>query len=621
MAASVASFHGTNLLSFFFLFSVVTSNENTTSFSFNTTAFVDGNLTNEAAENYTRTRPEEFESPTPTPGSTEEPPPTSLTLEPPEPPEPLPVSGRLITPVSNVDRLCPCDEHMQVCDISCCCDRDCSEEVALFTSCSVETVGGNNQMCSRDVASYSLLNTIDGFSEVYSSVRKENSYNILCIQSQNRVDGFSHPSPALPTDRNFDSLFKTFTSFVFGSEEDRGEPSAAELQASSGYQYGDVMGTEAQSGQRGMFMLSAPGVTADCVENSPAAFLKDQSSRCSRKVVLDQDCGGLPVLSMETYTNIQLLSGKSKDAAVVPVEVVSVVLQSVDGTQSELQISGAENLKPVLLKPTLCAHVVLKVVYTMMYNPAGEVLNVTVSLVLGFVDEAASTLKQEFHITFVQEDQEAAAVHYSGNPGYVFGLPLVSGMKTADGITRSIAPGDTLSLLHSAQDQDCLRGRHQRSLVLFGLDYVSGCTFRLEDAANCSQVHQVLLDVLRGPNYPQHVASFGNSPLDSPLDWVPIKSDLNAGEAQSCSVPLSFHLEIEWTKYGSLVNPQAQIVNVKEIIQTNSSSLVLLSAGSSVLSLSTSVSFTPVSAPALPGYRATPTINAKLPFDFFFPFV
>lgn len=126
-------------------------------------------------------------------------------------------------------------------------------------------------------------------------------------------------------------------------------------------------------------------------------------------------------------------------------------------------------------------------------------------------------------------------------------------------------------------------------------------------------------------------------------------------EAQSCSIPLSFHLEVEWTKYGSLVNPQNQIVSIREIIQTNTTSLVrftfwellrakihrrcidspnifycvwcpvlpqeLLSGGSSILSVRSSVSFIPVSAPAHPGYRATPTIDAKLPFDFFFPFV
>lgn len=55
------------------------------------------------------------------------------------------------------------------------------------------------------------------------------------------------------------------------------------------------------------------------------------------------------------------------------------------------------------------------------------------------------------------------------------------------------------------------------------------CPCRLDDAANCSRVTEILLSVLRGPNYPQYVSSFGNSPLDSPMDWVPIKSNFNTG--------------------------------------------------------------------------------------------
>lgn len=46
---------------------------------------------------------------------------------------------------------------------------------------------------------------------------------------------------------------------------------------------------------------------------------------------------------------------------VVPVEVASVILQSVDGSQAVLNISGGENLRPALLNPDLCANVVLKV--------------------------------------------------------------------------------------------------------------------------------------------------------------------------------------------------------------------------------------------------------------------
>ncbi|XP_053284771.1 tectonic-1 isoform X2 [Pleuronectes platessa] len=585
------------------LANVVTTDENVTSHDFNATASDEFTVTSNVTDSYTTTL--EATEPTLT---------YTSTVQPTAAAQPLPVSGRLLLPATDADRLCPCDEHSGACDINCCCDTECDEELPLFTGCSVSTVSGNKQLCSCDVASYSLRSTIDGYSQLQPSVRKETNYDIFCIQSQNRIDGWSHPSPSLPTDSNFDTLFKQFTSFLFGLEEN-----TAELQVPSGYQYGDVMVTAGEDGDRGMFWLPAPGVTADCVDTSPAAFLKDDSRGCSRRVNLDQDCSSLPALKMGTYTDVQLLTGTNKDAAVVPVEVASVILQSLEGTQTKWNMSGGENLSPVLLNPGLCANVVLKVVYAMKYNPAGKIVNVSVSLILGFVRETALSLKQEFQITFLQ-DVEEVAVDYSGNPGYVVGLPLVSGTRTHDGIVRSIDSRQTLSLLDAAEDQDCLRGLHQRSPVLFGLDSVSGCTLRLEDTANCSLVSQVLLDVLRGPNYPQYVASFGNSPLNNPLDWVQISS-FHPGEAQSCSIPLSLHLEVEWTKYGSLVNAQPQIVSIKEVVQTNTTSFALLSGSSSILTISMSVAFTPVSAAALPGYNAMPTIDAKLPYDFFSPFV
>ncbi|CAB1451086.1 unnamed protein product [Pleuronectes platessa] len=575
------------------LANVVTTDENVTSHDFNATASDEFTVTSNVTDSYTTTL--EATEPTLT---------YTSTVQPTAAAQPLPVSGRLLLPATDADRLCPCDEHSGACDINCCCDTECDEELPLFTGCSVSTVSGNKQLCSCDVASYSLRSTIDGYSQLQPSVRKETNYDIFCIQSQNRIDGWSHPSPSLPTDSNFDTLFKQFTSFLFGLEEN-----TAELQVPSGYQYGDVMVTAGEDGDRGMFWLPAPGVTADCVDTSPAAFLKDDSRGCSRRVNLDQDCSSLPALKMGTYTDVQLLTGTNKDAAVVPVEVASVILQSLEGTQTKWNMSGGENLSPVLLNPGLCANVVLKVVYAMKYNPAGKIVNVSVSLILGFVRETALSLKQEFQITFLQQDVEEVAVDYSGNPAFIF-----------TGIVRSIDSRQTLSLLDAAEDQDCLRGLHQRSPVLFGLDSVSGCTLRLEDTANCSLVSQVLLDVLRGPNYPQYVASFGNSPLNNPLDWVQISS-FHPGEAQSCSIPLSLHLEVEWTKYGSLVNAQPQIVSIKEVVQTNTTSFALLSGSSSILTISMSVAFTPVSAAALPGYNAMPTIDAKLPYDFFSPFV
>ncbi|KAM7417068.1 hypothetical protein PAMA_016938 [Pampus argenteus] len=430
MASAAAVWSISDLFCLFLLFTAVTTDENTTSYNLNTTEFAKDNFTYNVTDiSAFLTDVTESASPTPTPGYSS----TQYPVTPTLPAEPLPVSGRLLTPATNVASLCPCDQNKDLCDINCCCDRVCGEEeVALFTSCSVRTVSGNKQLCIRDVASYSLKSTTDGYSELQLSVQKERNYDIFCIHTQNRVDGLSHPPPVLPTDRNFDSLFKQFTSFFFGSEENSGQVSATELQASSGYQYGDVMATAGESGQRGIFWLPAPGVTADCVDTSPAAFLKEQSSRCSRRVVLEQHCSTLPAISMDTYTNIQLFAGKNKDTAVVPVQVASVVLQSLEGTQTELKTSEGEIFNPVLLNTTACANVVLKVVYVMKYSPAGQIVSLMVSLVLGFVQEAALPLEQEFHITFVQQAGEDAAVRSSGNPGYVVGLPLVSGQRTAE---------------------------------------------------------------------------------------------------------------------------------------------------------------------------------------------
>lgn len=42
----------------------------------------------------------------------------------------------------------------------------------------------------------------------------------------------------------------------------------------------------------------------------------------------------------------------------------------------------------------------------------------------------------------------------------------------------------------------------------------------------------------------------------------------------SCQIPVSLEIEVKWTKYGSLVNPQARIVNVTATITTTTAKQV-----------------------------------------------
>ncbi|KAA8589195.1 hypothetical protein FQN60_010540, partial [Etheostoma spectabile] len=131
MAVSVA------VLFLLLSFTAVTTSENTTSYDFNTT-FGDRDVTYNATDNDAATQPTQFYSTAPTAPTEPTAPSPSGAVEPLQPS--LAVSGRLLSPATDVGRLCPCDERQDVCDINCCCDPACTDEVALFTGCSVDTV-------------------------------------------------------------------------------------------------------------------------------------------------------------------------------------------------------------------------------------------------------------------------------------------------------------------------------------------------------------------------------------------------------------------------------------------------------------------------------------------------
>ncbi|XP_062312386.1 tectonic-1 [Osmerus eperlanus] len=539
--------------------------------------------------------------------------------------QPLSSMGSLSLPVKDVTRLCHCNQLKNRCDVNCCCDPDCTKELSLFNSCSVKKVSGNTNLCNQDAAYYVIGETADGFAEIQTFIQRDVYHNILCIQFSTYELGLNHAIEVVPSLGNFDGLFRRFAEFSFSSDWGHGTLSKMDQVTSSEYLYGDVMVTEEENGNKGLLRLPAPSVTTDCLDMNPAAFLRDQTTKCSRSLFIDNDCTSLPALNMQSYTDIHLYSGKNEGAAIVAVEIASITYQSLEGTLSPLQLTSDQSHDPVLLiqgvEPAVCMNVVLQVDYLVLYNEAGEILNLSVALILGNLNAEMMPMNQEFRIKFVQKNAEKVSVQYSGNPGYVLGLALVSGSRTVDGIVQSSDPKGNITLFKGTELEDCLRGPHQRSPVLFGVNMLSGCTLRLEETANCSQLSNGILGVLRGQDYPEYVASFGNSQSQNPMDWVPIENSKSSMEQHICSIPLSFDLEVKWTSYGSLMNPQAQIVSVKEVIPTNTSNLALLFGSSRVIYVTSSVTFIPVEAATLPGYKATPTFDAKLPYDFFFPFV
>lgn len=78
---------------------------------------------------------------------------------------------------------------------------------------------------------FHLMKGLSGSDRSYGYIT-EPHHLYLCLGA----GGFSHPSPALPTDGNFDSVYKQFSSYIFGSRGNDDKRSRSEVETFSGYQ-------------------------------------------------------------------------------------------------------------------------------------------------------------------------------------------------------------------------------------------------------------------------------------------------------------------------------------------------------------------------------------------------
>ncbi|XP_055003253.1 tectonic-1 [Sorex araneus] len=538
----------------------------------------------------------------------------ALSPRPPATPRPpRPTSGPRPTPVTDVAALCVCDLSPARCDVNCCCDPDCSPvDFSVFSACSVPVVTGDRQFCSQKAAIYSLNFTANPPQRVFKLVDQINP-SIFCIHITNYKPALSFVDPEVPDESNFDKLMKTSPGFSLNAESDTSFTNTSDAPKAGKYEYGVPVQTE-----DGFLRFPAPLMSALCTDNNPAAFLVDQAVKCSRRINLEQ-CEEAEVLSMAYYSSPKILKIPNSTAK-VSLDVRSIVLRSLNKTLSRLDSPGV--LRPVLTEAghmKVCRNAVLEVKYSLTYSPAGEVTDAALSVLLGTLSSAQMPLQQTFSIHFTQ--QTTKPVPLSGNPGYVAGLPLVAGFRPqrGSGIIQTTNRYEQLTVLRSTAEQDCLAQEGTRAPVLFGYNMQTGCQLRLAGAVTCQLAARQVRSLLWGRGFPDYVAPFGNSRAQDVLDWVPIHVVTQAPAVKdSCRVPVALVLEVRWTKYGSLLNPQAKIVNVTA---TLISSVLKANPGAErTIPISTAVTFVDVSAPAEAGYRARPTINAKLPFDFFFPF-
>ncbi|XP_023417783.2 tectonic-1 isoform X2 [Cavia porcellus] len=482
--------------------------------------------------------------------------PTTLgTSRPQKPPGPRP------SPVTDVAALCVCDLSPAQCDVNCCCDPDCSsEDFSVFSACSVPVVTGDSHFCSQKAAIYFLNFTANPPQRVFKLVDQINP-SIFCIHTTNYKPALSFINPEVPDENSFDRWMKTSEGFTSNVEADVSFTAKSDASHTTKYEYGAPLQASAAS-PHPFLRFPSPLTSALCTDNNPAAFLVNQAVKCTRSVNLEQ-CEEMEALRMDYYSSPMILRAPNS-LTQVPITVQSITVQSLNKTLTRLEDKGPR--LPSLNgsgHDSICINVVLEVKYSLTYTDAGEVTGAGLSLLLGTLSRATVPLQQKFEISFIQQNTRPVAL--SGNPGYLVGLPLVAGLQPRKGsaIIQSTNRYGQLTVLRSTAEQDCLVADGLRTPVLFGYNMQTGCQLRLSPAIPCRLVAQRVKDLLKGQGFPDFVAPFGNSRAQDVLDWVPVHFITHAPTVtDSCQLPVALVIEVKWTKYGSLLNPQARIVNV-----------------------------------------------------------
>lgn len=303
-----------------------------------------------------------------------------------------------------------------------------------------------------------------------------------------------------------------------------------------------------------------------------------------------------------------------------------------------------------------CRNALSEISYTFVYSGESRILSAYADLVLTDVPSTATSLKQRFSVSYVsnaeveRKSDDANVVNRtrSGNPGYIFGRPVLAGKNHETYVSPRV---DGLAILGASGDTSCEGSGATRVVVPFGSDTISGCILRLNrtgfrDFCQGRGPH-VVDDAL--PRYfnvssslvfhadrtdlaDDVVGIFGNAdPLDS-TQWIDIDvKAASAGDAASwdelrgtCTHAItSVNYRFLWAFVGAHTNPQPKIIAAR--IEFGTEDLVFHSDGTSAareesFPLQTTVTF----KQRTKGYDhytpPSPPVAVSVPYDLWYPF-
>ncbi|XP_077965990.1 tectonic-2-like [Styela clava] len=455
---------------------------------------------------------------------------------------------------------CGCDLTLNQYDNNCCCDPDITNE-GNISNCISGPYGGNFMTFDDRICRFNQSFTPDWFP-------------FLCIQFLNSPDLglYYYPSIAPGSTVTVSSVQYNYAEVI----------STSVCGQSITHTYGVAIGAKS-SGVDTCLRLPQNSISGNCL-SSPVRYLVDTTASCDT-TTSEILCSAGTKLDAAYYTSFSIgnvvasVSYFCSRTINDPLYVKTNLGSTSTNTESLFQQTSLTtdpttcNYAAPLFSSagSSCQNSVASVSYTITWNgtniTAFDVAVTLVNVSLTTTDLVSSgsgpnfVLAQKFTTTYVPSTS-TNAVAQSGDPGYEYGLPIISAEDTG---ATEVNGTTQLSVWSSTSSGLCADA--SLTQPLFGYDSVSGCTL-VFSYQNCTQLRALVeaeqLKLLSA----NRVSRFGNpSNTASSVDWIAVINNItdfveeNVTAGQCEGIPSHVVLEILWAKTGEGNN-----VDIREIV-------------------------------------------------------
>ncbi|XP_029960700.1 tectonic-2 [Salarias fasciatus] len=425
---------------------------------------------------------------------------------------------------------CPCDLTLRVCDVRCCCDKDCSDEdLKLFASqCLPGPFGGQvSPVPDYQCSAQSSQNSPDWFPFLcVESPPENNPYLGLFYQGATIASkpGPSFQRPDLPTPVPVSVLIQGSPIFKFNDE----------------------------------FFTIPQRTLRECVNSAPVAFLENFDVKC---VTLLRSCPtGVPLQTSQTDLSVKLRNGEGGD---VVVEVITEVATDLSSFIDESNSSSSSDQKMV------CENVTLVLDYK-FYWEENTITGVTVRRTVGTVAFSGNvTLTTRYAAVFL--NGEFIGEPNSGNPGYQVERPVIAGIINTSDNNTGLMERTSVNFWKPVSDGLCSTA--EKKQILFGVNSTSGCLLPVSqhNLTQCALLRENVATLQTALITAEYVAKTGNPDYLTIADWVNITFDtLNSSTvfeetSGTCDgIPSHQHIQV-WSVITSMAEgiPQREIHGVQ----------------------------------------------------------